>query len=289
MAGFLRRLMPKRFRKQGVTVPVVRLQGAIMAGGSQFKQSLNLANVAPMLDKAFSKKDAPVVAISINSPGGSPVQSRLIFQRIRALSEEKNKKVLIFVEDVAASGGYMIALAGDEIFADPTSIVGSIGVVSGGFGFPELLKKVGVERRVYTAGENKAILDPFQPEKEGDIEYLKSLQLEIHKVFIDMVKMRRGERLADDTAIFSGLFWSGQRGLDLGLIDGLGDMREVIKRRYGKDAKLELIGSARSLFGKRVPGVVFGAGAGASEIAAGAASGLAASLEEKALWSRYGL
>ncbi len=289
MAGFLRRLMPKRFRKQGVTVPVVRLQGAIMAGGSQFKQSLNLANVAPMLDKAFSKKDAPVVAISINSPGGSPVQSRLIFQRIRALSEEKNKKVLIFVEDVAASGGYMIALAGDEIFADPTSIVGSIGVVSGGFGFPELLKKVGVERRVYTAGENKAILDPFQPEKEGDIEYLKSLQLEIHKVFIDMVKMRRGERLADDTTIFSGLFWSGQRGLDLGLIDGLGDMREVIKRRYGKDAKLELIGSARSLFGKRVPGVVFGAGAGASEIAAGAALGLAASLEEKALWSRYGL
>ena len=289
MAGFLKRLMPKRFRKQGVTVPVVRLQGAIMAGGSQFKQSLNLANVAPMLDKAFSKKDAPVVAISINSPGGSPVQSRLIFQRIRALSEEKNKKVLIFVEDVAASGGYMIALAGDEIFADPTSIVGSIGVVSGGFGFPELLKKVGVERRVYTAGENKAILDPFQPEKEGDIEYLKSLQLEIHKVFIDMVKMRRGERLADDTTIFSGLFWSGQRGLDLGLIDGLGDMREVIKRRYGKDAKLELIGSARSLFGKRVPGVVFGAGAGASEIAAGAALGLAASLEERALWSRYGL
>ena len=289
MAGFLKRLMPKRFRKQGVTVPVVRLQGAIMAGGSQFKQSLNLANVAPMLDKAFSKKDAPVVAISINSPGGSPVQSRLIFQRIRALSEEKNKKVLIFVEDVAASGGYMIALAGDEIFADPTSIVGSIGVVSGGFGFPELLKKVGVERRVYTAGENKAILDPFQPEKEGDIEYLKSLQLEIHKVFIDMVKMRRGERLADDTTIFSGLFWSGQRGLDLGLIDGLGDMREVIKRRYGKDAKLELIGSARSLFGKRVPGVVFGAGAGASEIAAGAALGLAASLEEKALWRRYGL
>jgi len=292
MAGFLRRLMPKRFRKQGVTVPVVRLQGAIMAGGSQFKQSLNLANVAPMLEKAFSKKDAPVVAISINSPGGSPVQSRLIFQRIRALSEEKNKKVLIFVEDVAASGGYMIALAGDEIFADPTSIVGSIGVVSGGFGFPELLKKLGVERRVYTAGENKVILDPFQPEKEGDIEYLKTLQLEIHKVFIDMVKMRRGERLGDDTTIFSGLFWSGQRGLDLGLIDGLGDMREVIKRRYGKDAKLELIGSARSIFGRRVPGVVFGEGPGggrASEIAAGAASGLAASLEEKALWSRYGL
>ncbi|MGK6313943.1 S49 family peptidase [Neorhizobium sp. DT-125] len=288
MAGFWKRLMPKRFRKAGVTIPVVRLHGAIMAGGSQFKQTLNLATVAPMLDKAFAKKEAPVVAISINSPGGSPVQSRLIFQRIRALAEEKDKKVLMFVEDVAASGGYMIALAGDEIFADPTSIVGSIGVVSGGFGFPELLRKIGVERRVYTAGENKAILDPFQPEKEGDIEYLKSLQLEIHKVFIDMVKMRRGERLIDDATIFSGLFWSGLRGLDLGLIDGLGEMREVVKRRYGKDVKLELIGSARTLFGRRLPGVAFGEGK-VGEIAAGAATGLAASLEEKALWSRYGL
>ncbi|CDZ57263.1 S49 family peptidase [Neorhizobium galegae] len=288
MAGFLQRLMPKRFRKKGLTIPVVRLHGAIMAGGSQFKQSLNLAGVAPMLDKAFARKDAPVVAISINSPGGSPVQSRLIFQRIRSLAEEKNKKVLVFVEDVAASGGYMIALAGDEIFADPTSIVGSIGVVSGGFGFPELLRKIGVERRVYTAGENKVILDPFQPEKEGDIEYLKTLQLEIHKVFIEMVKMRRGERLADDATIFSGLFWSGLRGLDLGLIDSLGDMREVLKRRYGKDTRLELIGSARTLFGRRVPGVVFGEGK-AGEIAAGAVTGLAASLEEKAMWSRYGL
>ncbi|MFB9950403.1 S49 family peptidase [Rhizobium puerariae] len=287
MAGFWKRLLPKRFRKKGVTIPVIRLHGAIMAGGSQFKQTLNLATVAPMLDKAFSKKEAPVVAIAINSPGGSPVQSRLIFQRIRALAEEKDKKVLMFVEDVAASGGYMIALAGDEIFADPTSIVGSIGVVSGGFGFPELLRKIGIERRVYTAGENKVILDPFQPEKEGDIEYLKSLQLEIHKVFIDMVKMRRGERLVDDATIFSGLFWSGLRGVDLGLVDGLGDMREVLKRRYGKDAQLELIGSARTLFGRRVPGV-FGAGK-AGEIAAGAAAGLAAGIEEKALWSRYGL
>jgi Periplasmic serine proteases (ClpP class) len=288
MAAFLKRLMPKKFRKKGMVVPVVRLHGAIMTGGSQFKPTLSLANVAPMLEKAFSNKETPVVALSINSPGGSPVQSRLIFQRIRALAEEKNKKVLVFVEDVAASGGYMIALAGDEIFADPTSIVGSIGVVSGGFGFPELLRKMGVERRVYTAGENKVILDPFQPEKEGDVEYLKSLQLEIHKVFIDMVKMRRGERLADDTTIFSGLFWSGQRGLDLGLIDGLGEMRDVIKRRYGKDAKLELIGSARTIFGRRVPGVVLG-DADPAQLAAGAASGLAASLEEKALWSRYGL
>jgi signal peptide peptidase SppA len=286
--GFLGRLLPKRFRKKGVSIPVVRLHGAIMTGGSQFKPTLNIATVAPMLEKAFSRKEAPVVAISLNSPGGSPVQSRLIFQRIRALAEEKQKKVLIFVEDVAASGGYMIALAGDEIFADPTSIVGSIGVVSGGFGFPEMLKKIGVERRVYTAGENKVILDPFQPEKDSDIEYLKTLQLEIHKVFIDMVKMRRGERLADDGEIFSGLFWTGSKGLELGLIDGLGDMRDVLKRRFGKDARLELIGSARSLFGRKVPGVAAIA-PGLGEIAAQAGAGLAAGIEERALWSRYGL
>jgi signal peptide peptidase SppA len=290
MAGLLTRFVPKRFRKEGLTIPVVRLQGAIMTGGSQFRPALNLASVAPMLEKAFSKKDAPVVAISINSPGGSPVQSRLIYQRIRALAEEKNKRVLVFVEDVAASGGYMIALAGDEILVDPTSIVGSIGVVSGGFGFPEMLKKIGVERRVYTAGENKVILDPFQPEKEGDIEYLKTLQLEIHKVFIDMVKLRRGDRLADDATIFSGLFWTGVRGVELGLVDGIGEMREVLKRRYGPQTKLELIGGARGLLGRRLPGVVaaFEGGHG-TELAASAVSGLAASLEERALWSRYGL
>jgi len=163
MAGLLKRLVPKRFRNDGLVIPVVRLHGAIMSGGSRFKPQLNLASVAPALEKAFSMKDSPAVALSINSPGGSPVQSRMIFDRIRALAEEKNKRVLVFVEDVAASGGYMIALAGDEIFADATSIVGSIGVVSGGFGFPELLKKIGVERRVYTSGENKVILDPFQP------------------------------------------------------------------------------------------------------------------------------
>jgi len=286
--SFLNRLLPKRFRKTGLSIPVVRLHGTIMAGGSQFKQTLNIATVAPMLEKAFAKKDAPVVAISINSPGGSPVQSRLIYQRIRALAEEKNKKVLIFVEDVAASSGYMIALAGDEIFADPTSIVGSIGVVSGGFGFPEMLKKIGVERRVYTAGENKVILDPFQPEKEGDIEYLKTLQLEIHKVFIDMVKSRRGSRLGEDSTIFSGLFWTGTRGLELGLIDGLGEMRDVIKRRFGKDAKLELIGGTRTLFGRRVPGVALGS-ANLGEIASGATAGLAEGLEERAMWSRFGL
>ncbi|MGB3877616.1 MAG: S49 family peptidase [Shinella zoogloeoides] len=289
MAGFLKRLVPKKFRKEGVVIPVVRLQGAIMAGGSQFRPALNLAGVATALDKAFAYKDAPAVAVSINSPGGSPVQSRLIFQRIRDLAAEKGKQVLVFVEDVAASGGYMIALAGDEIFADPTSIVGSIGVVSGGFGFPEMLKKIGVERRVYTAGTNKAILDPFQPERENEIEYLKSLQLEIHQVFIDMVKARRGARLADDPDLFSGLFWTGTRGRALGLVDGLADMRSELKRRYGPKTRLEIVSAPKGLFGRKTPGVGGLSGDMAERIGSAGVATVADLAEEKALWGRFGL
>ena len=288
MKDFIRRYLPKRFRKEGVTIPVVRLHGAIMAGGSQFRPALNLSAVASSLEKAFSYKDAPAVALSINSPGGSPVQSRMIFSRIRQLAHEKNKQVLVFVEDVAASGGYMLALAGDEIIADPTSVVGSIGVVSGGFGFPELMKKIGVERRVYTAGENKAILDPFKPEKESDIEYLKTLQLEIHQVFIDMVKERRGTKLKDNPDLFSGLFWTGTKGLELGLIDGLGDMRETLRKRFGEKTKMELVSSSRGLFGRKPSGISVSGELGAS-IAASAVAGLAETVEEKALWSRFGL
>ncbi|KQW31506.1 peptidase S49 [Rhizobium sp. Root274] len=287
MADFLKRLVPKRFRKKGIVIPVVRLHGPIMSGGSRFRPALNLASIAGQLEKAFAMKDSPAVALSINSPGGSPVQSRMIYDRVRALAEEKNKRVLVFVEDVAASGGYMIAIAGDEIIADATSIVGSIGVVSGGFGFPELLKKIGVERRVYTAGENKVILDPFQPEKQSDIEYLKTLQLEIHDIFIGMVKARRGTLLADDPTVFSGLFWTGRKGLELGLVDRLGGLREEIKSRYGKDARLELVGAPKGLFGRRAPGIgTFGS---VDQIAAQAVAGLAETLEEKALWGRYGL
>ena len=287
MAGFLKRLVPKRLRKRELVIPVVRLQGAIMADGSPLRPALNLASISASLDKAFSMKDTPAVAIAVNSPGGSPVQSRLIYSRIRALAEEKGKRVHVFVEDVAASGGYMIALAGDEIVADPSSIVGSIGVVSGGFGFPELLRKIGVERRIYTAGENKAILDPFQPEKPGDIEHLKSLQLDIHATFIDMVKVRRGHRLSGDPEVFSGLFWTGTRGLELGLIDGLGDMRGELRKRYGETVKLELVTATRGLLGRRIPGV--GGSSAAVDIAGAAAGGLASVLEEKALWARYGL
>ncbi|ASY61913.1 macromolecule metabolism [Sinorhizobium sojae CCBAU 05684] len=288
MAGFFKKLLPRRFRTDGLTIPAIRLHGAIMAGGSQFRPALNLATVAPLLEKAFAVKEAPAVVISVNSPGGSPVQSRLIYQRIRDLAEEKKKRVLIFVEDVAASGGYMIALAGDEIIADPNSIVGSIGVVSGGFGFPELLKKIGVERRIYTAGENKVVLDPFQPEKERDVEFLKSLQLDVHDTFIEMVKSRRGTLLSDHPDIFSGLFWTGRRGRELGLVDGLGDMRGEVKRRYGEKARLELIQPSRSLFGWRQPGAAV-AGSLAAPLAASAAAGLVEVIEERALWARFGL
>ncbi len=285
MKPFLRRLLPARLRSDGVTIPVVRLQGAIMSGGNQFRQSLSLASTAGVLEKAFGFKEAPAVAISVNSPGGSPVQSRLIFRRIRDLAAEKNKTVLMFVEDVAASGGYMIAAAGDEIIADPSSIVGSIGVVSSSFGFPELLKKIGVERRVYTAGQNKAVLDPFKPEKAEDVERLKALQLEVHETFIDLVRERRGAKLADDPDLFTGMFWTGKTGVTLGLVDSLGDMRGVLKGRYGARTELKLVTAPRGLFGRRLGsfGIVGG------DIAQAAAEGLMSAAEERALWSRFGL
>jgi len=281
----INRLLPESWRSDIVTIPVIRLQGTIMAGGSQFRPSLSLATTAGLIEKAFAF-EAPAVAISINSPGGSPVQSRLIFKRIRDLAAEKKKRVLVFVEDVAASGGYMIALAGDEIIADPSSIVGSIGVVSASFGFPELLKKIGVERRVHTAGQNKSVLDPFKPEKTEDVERLKALQLEVHDTFIQMVKERRGAKLKDDPNLFTGLFWTGKRGLDLGLVDALGDMRGVLIQRYGAKTRLKLVTQPRGLFARFG---LFGSKASPAAIAAAAAAGLVDSAEERALWSRYGL
>jgi signal peptide peptidase SppA len=277
-------------RPEVVTIPVIRLHGTIMSGGTQFQQRLSLATTAGLIEKAFAFKAAPAIAISINSPGGSPVQSRLIYKRIRDLAAEKDKTVLMFVEDVAASGGYMIAVAGDEIIADPSSIVGSIGVVTASFGFPELLKKIGVERRVHTAGQNKSVLDPFRPEKKEDVERLKELQLDIHETFIDLVKERRGAKLADDPDLFTGLFWTAKRGKELGLVDGIGDMRSFLKARYGEKTQLKLITQPRGLFGRGLG--LFGTSAGgngAGEIAAAAAEGLADALQERALWGRYGL
>ncbi len=289
MTSFLKRLLPKSLRGDQVVVPVVRLHGTIMATSGPMRQNLSLASTAGVLEKAFSFKSAPAVAISINSPGGSPVQSRLIYQRIRDLSVEKKKPVFVFVEDVAASGGYMIAIAGDEIVADPSSIVGSIGVVSASFGFQEMIKKIGVERRLYTAGKNKATLDPFSPERKEDVDHLKSLQLEVHQTFIDMVKARRGPKLAEDDDLFTGLFWSGIRGKELGLVDHLGDMRGFLRQRFGEKVKLRLVSAPRGLFGRKLGFFGIGGGAETAELSAGLASGVLDAATERAHWARYGL
>ena len=289
MRRLLNRLLPKSMRSTAVTIPVIRLHGTIMSGGGQFRPSLSLASTAGLIEKAFAYNDAPAVAISINSPGGSPVQSRLIYRRIRDLAAEKNKTVLVFVEDVAASGGYMIAVAGDEILADPSSIVGSIGVVSASFGLNEAIRKLGVERRVHTAGRNKAVLDPFLPEKPEDVERLKALQLEVHETFIDIVKERRAAKLKDDPDLFTGLFWTAKRGVELGLVDGLGDMRSVLKERFGPKTRLQLITQPRGLFGRRLG--IFGSNSGFSpaDIAGAAVDGLIDAVEQRSLWNRFGL
>jgi len=261
-----------------------------MSGGSQFRPALNIASCAGILERAFEDKAAPAVAIVVNSPGGSPVQSRLIYKRIRDLAEEKKKKVHVFVEDAAASGGYMIACAGDDITVDPSSIVGSIGVVSASFGFVDAIKKAGVKRRVYTAGQNKSVLDPFMPEKKEDINRLKALQLEIHDVFINLVKESRGDRLADNKDLFTGMFWTGEKGIELGLADAIGDVRSSLKARYGENTELKLIEVKKGLFGRRsASGVSFLSQTAVTDVAAHAADGLMSVAEERALWSRLGL
>ena len=276
-------------RSSTVTIPVVRLSGAIMPGAGQFRQTLSLASTAGLLEKLFGYNDAPAVAISINSPGGSAVQSRLIYRRIRDLAAEKKKTVLVFVEDVAASGGYMIAVAGDEIIADPSSIVGSIGVVSAMFGLNQAIAKLGIERRVHTAGRNKVTLDPFLPEKAEDVERLNALQLEVHDTFIDIVKERRAGKLTDDPDLFTGLFWSAKRGLELGLVDQLGDMRSVLKQRFGPKTRLHLITQSRGLFGRRLGLFGLGGGLAAADVAGAAVDGLIEAIEARTLWNRFGL
>ena len=270
------------FGSSAPLIPVVRLHGVIAADPRPGR--LNIAGVAPLLKRAFDIKSAPAVAIVVNSPGGSPVQSRLISKRIRDLADEHSKPVIVFVEDAAASGGYFIAVGGDEIIADPSSIVGSIGVIFAGFGFVEAINKLGVERRVHTAGKNKSTLDPFLPERPEDVERVKALELEVHKVFIDWVKSRRAEKLkAPDDELFTGEFWSGVRGLELGLVDGLGDLRETLRARYGDKVRLKVIEPKRSLF--RLPSFGFGSHTSAG----GMATEVIASIEDRIFWSRLGL
>jgi signal peptide peptidase SppA len=282
----LRMLLPARFHLGIPVVPVVRLAGVIGVV-TPLRPGLMLSTVARSLERAFSMRHARAVALIINSPGGSPAQSHLIFRRIRQLSEEKKIPVIAFIEDVGASGGYMLACAGDEILCDPYSIVGSIGVVGGSFGFPKLMDKLGIERRLYTAGERKVTLDPFLPEKPDDVKRLKAIQKDIHEHFIGMVKERRGAKLnGADKTLFSGEFWTAQKAIELGLADGIGELRSVLRARYGEKVRTPLISAERGLLGRRVPGVNLAAMlAGKPALA----DDLISALEARALWSRYGL
>jgi serine protease SohB len=283
----LRPLIPRRFRRDYPVVPVVRLSG-IIGFSTPLRPGMTLAGLARTLDRAFAVRNAAAVALAINSPGGSPVQSHLIFRRIRELADENKRRVIAFVEDAAASGGYMIACAADEIVADPYSIVGSIGVVGGSFGFDKLIEKIGIERRLYTSGEHKAMLDPFLPEDPADVERLKKLQREIHDAFIALVKSRRGGKLAGpENDLFSGEYWTGRRALELGLVDAVGDLRGVLRERFGAKVVTPLIAAERGLLGRRVFGV---AGAAAMHgMPMGLAEDLISALEARAIWARYGL
>src|SRR3954466_6500811 len=253
-SGWLDRLtdlIPARWRPNAAVVPVVRLSGVIGAV-TPLRPGMTLGAVAKLLERAFATRNAKAVALAINSPGGSPVQSRQIYLRIRQLAAEKKLPVLVFVEDVAASGGYMLACAGDEIFCDPSSILGSIGVVGGGFGFQDLIRKIGGERRLYTAGAHKAMLDPFQPEDPDDVARLKSIQREIHAIFIALVRQSRGARLkgADDV-LFTGEYWAGESSVSLGRADRIGDLRSTLRSRSGEKVVMPLTATARGLFSGR--------------------------------------
>jgi signal peptide peptidase SppA len=280
--------LPAALTKRAPVVPVLRFSGPIGVV-TPLRPGISLSTSAAAIDKAFSMSGAKAVAIQINSPGGSAVQSMLIFKRIRALAAEKDLKVYVFAEDVAASGGYLLALAADEIYADPSSIVGSIGVITATFGVNELINRIGVQRRVYTAGESKDILDPFLPEKPSDVERIKALQSDVHQAFIDLVKTRRGAKLDKaDVNLFTGEFWSGKRALELGLIDGLSDLRSKMREVYGDDVNLKLVAPSTSWFRRR-RGVFAESGAldfGFSP--GGFAADLISAIEARALWSRFG-
>jgi len=270
--------------KPAPRVAVVRLEGVIGGGGPSFSSRLTLITVADRLEAAFKRRGISAVALAINSPGGSPVQSAQITRRIRALAAEHKVPVFAFAEDVAASGGYMLALAADEIFADAASIVGSIGVVSGGFGFPEAIARLGVERRLYTTGPRKAMLDPFSPEKADDVARLREIQTGIHTYFKDMVRERRGQKLkAPEDILFTGDIWTGAEAVGLGLIDGIGDLKTVMQERFGKDVKVHLVGERRGLLRRRLGLASVGGGV------TGWSDALIDSAERRLAWARFGL
>jgi len=266
-------------RKPKPAVAVVRLAGVIGARpGTLQTGGITAAAFIRPLERAFTMKGVVAVALAINSPGGAPAQSSLIVKRIRSLATEHGLPVFAFAEDVAASGGYMLACAADEIYADDTSIVGSIGVISAGFGFPELLKKAGIERRVYTAGESKGMLDPFQPEKLDDVEHLKELQRDVHDAFKELVRERRAGKLkASEDELFTGAFWTGRRALTLGLVDGIGELTDVMKVRFGEKIRFRPVGIRESWLRRRLG------------IEHRLVDGIFAAIEDRLWWSRFGL
>jgi signal peptide peptidase SppA len=279
MSNVLERLIPRRWRKKTPLVHVVRLQGTIGVG-TPLKPALTMEGLAETLERAFARKGISAVALIVNSPGGTAVQSALIHARIRALSAEKSIPVFTFCEDVAASGGYWLACAGDEIYADSSSIIGSIGVIAAGFGFVEAMKKLGVERRVHTAGEAKSVLDPFQPEKPEDVDRLKSLQRDVHEDFKTLVRARReGKLRGDDKELFSGAFWSGRQALELGLIDGIGHVRDIMRARFGEKTEFKVIAKPPAWGLRRL-----GFGTAVDPMAS-----LIDAMEVRALWGRFGL
>jgi signal peptide peptidase SppA len=268
-------------------VPVLRFNGPIGLA-TPLRPGISIASYATPIEKAFSLSKLPTVAVVINSPGGSPVQSNLIFRRIRRLAEEKNKRVYVFCEDVAASGGYYLAIAGDEIYADPSSIIGSIGVISQSFGFVKAIDKLGIERRVYTAGSNKSTLDPFLPENPEDVARLKAIQSDVHDVFIGLVKERRlGKLKGADSELFSGAFWAGPRAVEHGLIDGISDVRSKMQQLHGENVRLKVVEPKKpGLLGR----VLRGSGVTASDgFQLAFADDLVSAIETRALWSRFGL
>ena len=263
--------------KKKIIIPHLKLTGVIGNVG-KFKQGIDFSGQEEIISKAFSVKKAPCVAITLNSPGGSPVQSHLIYSLIRHQAKKNKKKVIVFAEDIAASGGYLIACAGDEIYENSSSIIGSIGVIYSSFGFTELIKKIGVERRVHTAGKNKSTLDPFLDEKKEDIERLKNIQLDLHKDFIEVVEKSRSSKLKkSDVELFSGEFWSGRKAKDLGLIDEIGNANQILREKFGEDVIIKKFEKSKSWLSKKL--------ASSNDHV----DQLANILEEKSVWQKYGL
>ncbi len=268
------------WRTDAPRVSVLRLSGVIASGGSPLRKNLNYDSLEPVIKKAFQDKKQSAVVLCINSPGGSPVQSALIGKRIRQLADKNKIPIIAFCEDVAASGGYWLASCADEIYADESSIIGSIGVISAGFGFTEAISKLGIERRVYTSGESKSVLDPFKKESPKDVVRLRGLQNDIHEHFIEHVKSRRGKKLNEEEPLFTGLFWTGKKAEKLGLIDGTGAMQDVLTEKFGDDVKIKQITQKKGLFS------VAGS---SSRLGAAISYELIEHLEHRHLWARFGL